>query len=235
MTERDVATKGNPRATRDGRDNGISSDAQMSTAESILPVAAALFHQYGFHATTTRQIAEALDVQRSSLYHHITAKEEILYRLSLISLKGITEEVSKAIDKCDPEDHEVRLTSAVTAHVRHEFDYLDMHTVMLTEMRALSPEHREEIAKLRTEYAAMFERLILDGQRGRCLRVDISAKLQCLTLLNMMNWSIFWFKPTSHQSVDRLGALFVEIFINGARNSSLSMDENDEFGSDMWL
>lgn len=55
--------------------------------ERILKTAGRLFVQFGYAATSTRDIAQAVGIQQPSLYHHFSGKKEILTEL-LISTLG---------------------------------------------------------------------------------------------------------------------------------------------------
>jgi AcrR family transcriptional regulator len=48
------------------------------TRDEILLAAAQIFSQKGFHATSMQDIAQAVNLQKASLYHHVTSKQEIL-------------------------------------------------------------------------------------------------------------------------------------------------------------
>ena len=48
------------------------------TRDEILDAAAQIFSQKGFHATSMQDIAQAVNLQKGSLYHHINSKQEIL-------------------------------------------------------------------------------------------------------------------------------------------------------------
>jgi len=52
-----------------------------STPERILVEAANLFARYGYHATTTRQIANAVGIRQPSLFHHFPTKAAIIEAL----------------------------------------------------------------------------------------------------------------------------------------------------------
>ena len=52
-----------------------------STRERILFEAASLFARRGFHATTTRQIADAVGIRQPSLFHHFPSKNAIVEAL----------------------------------------------------------------------------------------------------------------------------------------------------------
>lgn len=51
--------------------------ASFSTRERILFDAAELFARRGFHATTTRQIADRVGIRQPSLFHHFASKDAI--------------------------------------------------------------------------------------------------------------------------------------------------------------
>lgn len=51
---------------------------QVDRREVILEAAARRFAEYGFGATTGRQIADDVNILSGSLYHHFAAREEML-------------------------------------------------------------------------------------------------------------------------------------------------------------
>jgi AcrR family transcriptional regulator len=48
------------------------------TVDRLLDTAAGLFWEKGYAATTTREIAAALNIQQASLYYHMSSKEDLL-------------------------------------------------------------------------------------------------------------------------------------------------------------
>ena len=48
------------------------------TREEILSAAAQIFSEKGFHATSMQDIAQAVNLQKASLYHHVSSKQQIL-------------------------------------------------------------------------------------------------------------------------------------------------------------
>ncbi len=48
------------------------------TREEILEAAAQIFNQKGYHGTSMQDIALAVNLQKASLYHHISSKQELL-------------------------------------------------------------------------------------------------------------------------------------------------------------
>lgn len=64
------------------------------TRAAILRVALELFTAQGYEATSMRQIAEALNIRKPSLYYHFAGKEEIVR--SLVDQRG--DEVERLLD-----------------------------------------------------------------------------------------------------------------------------------------
>jgi AcrR family transcriptional regulator len=80
-------------------DEGMTTDTAVDarrtdTRERILTVAATLFSDKGFNATSIRDISEALGVTKAALYYHFTSKEEILRGIveqPILAIRGVLE------------------------------------------------------------------------------------------------------------------------------------------------
>jgi TetR/AcrR family transcriptional regulator, cholesterol catabolism regulator len=64
------------------------------TREDILQAAAQAFRQKGFHGTSMEDIAKAVNLQKPSLYHHVSSKQEILLALLDRALELLLERIS---------------------------------------------------------------------------------------------------------------------------------------------
>ena len=51
--------------------------AEEETREQILRAASALFARYGYHGTSTRQIADAVGIRQPSIFYHFPSKAAI--------------------------------------------------------------------------------------------------------------------------------------------------------------
>ncbi|MGB9586500.1 MAG: TetR/AcrR family transcriptional regulator, partial [Anaerolineales bacterium] len=50
----------------------------IMTRDDILDAAAQIFRQKGYHAASMQDIANAVQLQKASLYYHVNSKQEIL-------------------------------------------------------------------------------------------------------------------------------------------------------------
>src|SRR5947199_1762868 len=100
----------------------------MSTRKSELTrQAARLFAEKGYHGTSVGDLAEALGVQKGSLYAHIEAKSDLLWE---VAREG-AEAFHRTLDTVPDEGPIVeRIRAALRAHLRVVADQLDIATVL---------------------------------------------------------------------------------------------------------
>jgi AcrR family transcriptional regulator len=183
------------------------------TAQRVWDEAARLFWKNGYAATSTRELAEAIGIQKASLFHHIGSKERLLFELCADSLEKMDAGVRQAIEEED--DPVARIRRMVVAHVTFLLEDRDKHAIMLTELRSLSPVRQRRILELRSNYEHLVRDTIAGAQRAGGLREDISAQELSLGLFNLLNWTIFWYDP-EHGKPDQLADMFGRLFFEGA-------------------
>jgi len=188
--------------------------ARTSTGERVLAEAARLFRTKGYSATTMRELAAALDVNKATLYHYIGGKEDLLYKLSIESLERIITDVSRAIAlQSDPLS---RLVSAIKAHINTMLADRDKHATMLNELRALTGERANDVIELRDRYESLIRALLQEGLDRGLIRSDLgSEKYLTLGLLNLLNWTIFWFEPEGELTPQEIGEILASIYLFG--------------------
>jgi AcrR family transcriptional regulator len=179
----------------------------------ILMAAAKLFNSKGFAGATTRELANSLGLQRASLYHYLESKQDLLYAVCVASMETAAREFTQALDAAGPDD---RLRCAILAHITAMVTEQDMHAVMLTELRSLDPDRRDEVRKLRSAYEGQWRDLLHAEQEAGRLRRDIDTKFLTLTLLNLVNWPIFWYRASGLIEPGELADLLTDLFLEGA-------------------
>src|SRR5436853_6016187 len=117
-------------------------DRSMSTRRTELTrEAAKLFAQKGYHGTSIGDIAEALGVQKGSLYSHISSKEDLLWETLSEGAAAFHAALDTIPDDAAPAE-KIRL--ALRAHLRVVAEQLDVATVFVQEWRYLEGARLDE-------------------------------------------------------------------------------------------
>lgn len=193
---------------------GIVGRGGARTARELRRGAARLFWEKGYAATTIRELAELLGVQKASLYYHISGKEDLLYDICVESLGNIHGAVVEAL--AEESDELLRVRAMIRAHVTSMLEDREKHATMLTELKSLSPERREAVVGLRDDYERVSREVISEAQEAGVLRSDMSAKELHFGLFNLLNWTIFWYRTDGDLSPEQLAEKFESLFLDGA-------------------
>lgn len=184
----------------------------MDREQQILKAAAVIFSQKGFHAASMRDIAEAVRLQKPSLYHHVSSKQEILLALLDQGLDILIELLGEVI--LGPGSPEERLRRAMRAYLKALADHRELAAVLLLEHRSLEPELHQRHVPRRDRFEDLWKSLITDGVEAgnfNCLDPGQATR----ALLGVMNWTITWYKPDGSLSAEEIADQFADLFLYG--------------------
>ncbi|GAA2359846.1 MULTISPECIES: TetR/AcrR family transcriptional regulator [Streptomyces] len=161
------------------------------TPESLLAVAVEVFNERGYDGTSMEHLSRAAGISKSSIYHHVKGKEELL-RLAisraLDGLFGILREPAarqgRAVERLE---HVVRRTAEV---LMAELPYV----TLLLRVRGNTDTERWAMARRREfdhEVAELLKQAVADGD----LRPDVDARLATRLLFGMINSIVEWYRP----------------------------------------
>src|SRR6266496_3537645 len=143
----------------------------MSTRRAELTrTAARLFAEKGYHGTSIGDLAEAMGVQKGSLYAHIESKADLLWEVAREGAVAFHDALDAIPDEL-PAGEKIRL--ALRAHLRVVSVQLDVATVFIREWRYLEGPRREEFLAERRRYEERFRALFREGRELGELRTDL--------------------------------------------------------------
>ena len=173
-----------------------------------------LFRQRGFHATSMQDLGEALGMNRGSLYHYISAKDELLWAILTRALDRLEERVLPILAaEASPVD---RLTDAIREHLRVAADHADELSLIQIEWRALDRKRQAEMIRRRDGYEARWRSTLEAGIADGSLR-SFDVRLAGIGILSACNWFTQWYRPGGASSVDEIADAFAELFLGGLR------------------
>ncbi|MFL6019853.1 MAG: TetR/AcrR family transcriptional regulator [Gaiellaceae bacterium] len=185
----------------------------MSTRKSELTrQAARLFAEKGYHGTSIGDLAEAMGVQKGSLYAHIESKADLLWEVARDGAAAFHAALDTVPDDAAPTD-KIRL--ALQAHLRVVAEQLDVATVFIREWRYLDGERRDEFVAERRRYEERFRALFREGRDLGGLRTDLDDATATLLALSAANWAYTWISPET--DTDELADRFFAFLLDGMR------------------
>ncbi|WP_234553857.1 TetR/AcrR family transcriptional regulator [Thermus caliditerrae] len=187
-----------------------------TTRDRILEEAARLFTQKGYEATSVQDLAEVLGLSKAALYHYFRSKEEILYEVSLLALRGLVEAGERALEEPDPKR---ALLAFMQGHARFFEENYPFFVTMLQGIQSLSPERRAQTVALRDRHEGNLRRILRWGmEEGAFRQVDVA--LAGRAILSMLNWMIRWFRPGGPLRAEEVARFYFELILKGLEDES---------------
>ncbi len=187
--------------------------------EAMLEAAIALFSQKGYHATTVREIAQAVGILPGSLYAHMAAKEDLLCEAVEQAWERFREAVAPIA--ASPGHAGERLRRAMAAHIRVVAESPAAATVFLHEWRALSSERRAQAVAYRRKYEELLSRIIREGIESGVFR-PVDERFVRLLVLSVVNWTYQWYRADGPLSPEQVADQFYAIISQGLLNGETS-------------
>src|SRR5215813_1045164 len=140
------------------------------TREDILEAAAQVFRQKGFHGASMNDIANASSLKKTSLYHHVSSKQEILLEILDRALQLLLERISSITNQNIPADKKLRLM--IREYLQILVENIDLAAVLLFEHRALERKHHARHVPNRDKFEALWRDAIGEGVRAKLFKCD---------------------------------------------------------------
>jgi AcrR family transcriptional regulator len=174
--------------------------------------AARLFAEKGYHGTSVGDLAEAMGVQKGSLYAHIESKADLLWEVAREGAQAF----HAALDAVPEAGRAVeRIRLALRAHLRVVAEQLDVATVFVREWRYLEGERRDAFLSERRRYEERFRALFREARDLGELRTDLDEATAVLLTLSAANWAYTWLRPGA--DTDGLADRFLAQLVDGMR------------------
>ena len=216
-TDQPRRSRGRPRKSEDERDDG-------NRRQALMRAAAKLFRQYGFAATSTRDIATAAGMRSGSPFYHFENKEALLAGVMHEGMQSALRRQTAAMDGAAAAGASAGQTlsarECLRVLVRNHLEVLlgpdsDFIPVMLYEWRSLSEAQRSDVNRLKADYEAAWVPVL------RALHASGELKgepgLARLMLFGALNWSVQWFDPGRQASLDDLTQTALQLFLKEPR------------------
>jgi AcrR family transcriptional regulator len=171
-----------------------------------------VFRQKGFHGASMADIAETVQLQKASLYHHVSSKQEILLALLDRALDMLFEQVEIIAKQPLPADEKLR--QMVQVYLRLLAENSDLSSVLLFEHRSLEPAQHKRHIPNRDRFETLWREVLDDGIRAGLFSSSDTA-LAVRALMGIMNWTLTWYRPDGTLSIEQIADQYTGLLLNG--------------------
>jgi AcrR family transcriptional regulator len=159
----------------------------------ILAVATRRFAEFGFEATTVRQIADDVNILSGSLYHHFATKDDMLHEIvreAVLQMRDNTGRIAKAAA-----DAEHRLIALILLDLGELTRNQEAHAILNNERKFF--RRRDEFAyvvQAKKEAYIAWRTVLEDGIKEKLFKPDLDIYLTISTVVRMLNTAADWYK-----------------------------------------
>ncbi len=183
-----------------------------SRRQELVATATRLFAEQGYHGTSMADLAEALGVQKGSLYSLTESKQALLVVVTREGAAAFHAALDGVPDDAEPLE---RVRLALRAHLAVVAGQLDVAAVFTREWRFLDEPERTAFRGSRRRYEERWRDLVRDAAERGALRSDLDVEAAVLLLLSAANWAYTWLREDTH--TDALADRFWGMVVDGVR------------------
>lgn len=185
--------------------------SSINRKEEIIQVACNLFQKRGYTAVTVRDIAAQMGIKASSLYNHISSKQELLELIVMHLARTFTSEMRAIV--ISPMRATEQVQMVIQQHVALSAQNTASMAVLNKDWVHLEGALEEFIA-LRSEYENLFRSLIEKGQSNGEFQ-DIDVEVVVYATLNTLRNLYLWIPKKTVFNTSQLANDLTKVLLRG--------------------
>jgi TetR/AcrR family transcriptional regulator, cholesterol catabolism regulator len=185
----------------------------VSKEQEIITVAARLFKEKGYRATTLEDIAVAVGMLKGSLYYYIRSKEELLYLVVRDPIRQAYSKLEEIVNTEAPV--RTKIAQAIANHMTLFHQHYPHIAVYLHDYHHLMEKLQDNVIETPRHYQRLWAALLQQGIDAGELRCDLDVKVAGYAILGMCNWVYRWYKPTGRLPAEEVAAVFTKLVLEG--------------------
>ncbi len=180
--------------------------------ERLFDTAAALFAEKGYHGTSIHDLAQAMGLQKGSLYHYFKSKEELLFRLLDEYITAALQEIEKI---CVLEDEpSEKLRQFMLFYSGFYAGDRDRLVLLINDIDKLGEPYRSQVIEKERRYYRALTGIFSQLQDAGIMK-PIPPAVAAYAFFGMVHYTCKWFQQDGAISAESLGEMFLEIFTIG--------------------
>jgi TetR/AcrR family transcriptional regulator, cholesterol catabolism regulator len=185
--------------------------------QEAVAAAAKLFEKKGYGATTLNDIAEAMGIDRATLYYYFRSKSELFREVCGKSMQENLAQIEEIAATTQPAS--AKLSQMLASLIDSFEESYPFGAVYRQEDLVRLAKGNERWAKEMAAQERQVEQLLVkvakSGQAAGVIRDDCDPALIVKALLGMVMWTYRWFKPTGSWSATDVTKTFNRVLLEG--------------------
>lgn len=207
--DNDIETAFDP----DGATRTPTNPRKELVREQLIDLAAELFDSKGYAQTSINDIAKALGLGRSAVYHYFRNKEEIL--VALIESEALTpshrlQELMSEPGLSPTERIRRAVVDGIVRRLSSGARFILVSRLETQIPEALGPLYNQG----RRHIYDFYVRCIADGIASGEFR-PVDPKITAFAVIGMANWTSRWYSPTGSKTPGEIGEIIADMALAG--------------------
>lgn len=187
--------------------------------QEIFDTAAHLFASRGYARTSIRDLAEALGMQKSSLYHYFDSKEDLLHRMLDQFMDQALERIESLCGQDLPPLEKLAEFMRFYTHI-YAGDR-DRLMLLVNDLDCLTPQRRMQVVAKQRRYVAVIRSILAELKQAGLL-ADLPLPVLVFAFFGMVHYTPKWYRPDGAVSPEELGEVFRQVFCHGVLQNGAS-------------
>lgn len=179
--------------------------------EQISAIAADLISTEGYKGTSLQKIADKVGVHKSTLFHYIKSKKDLLVHIleqSGNNLAANLERIS-SLEESEPEE---KLRAAFENHLSSVIEDIGGLNIYLHEMKMLPPKYRKIYTQRRKNYEKYFENIVI-GMKDKGYFEGLDVKIVTFGILGMLNSIPRWYRAEGRLTIKEVSDILFRMIV----------------------
>lgn len=184
--------------------------------DSLLAVAVDVFNQRGYDGTSMENLSARLGISKSSIYHHVSGKEELLRLAVDRALDALFAATEAPETTTGPAIQRLEHLVKSSVHVLvQELPYV----TLLLRIRGNTAVERRALAR-RRELDHIVGRLVEEACSEGSIRPDVDPGLTSRLIFGTVNSLTEWYRPSRTLTADEVAEAVATMIFEGLRTST---------------
>lgn len=214
-TERTTTNIGRRRANAKA-DGGPAYEARR---QEIIKAAGRVFLSKGYVATSFKDIADELGLDRASLYYYFASKQELFQTATGAAVARNAEAAEQLADSDAEPAEKVARILAMVLHSYTTADYPYMYIFLQEDLGRVSSGKSDRWARdvnaLSRRWEAAVTRIFAEGMEAGAFSTDVPPAILTKAIIGMTNWTSRWFRADGEFTAEQIAEFFSTTVLRG--------------------